>query len=144
MAGGRKEVDDDGEGPARLSPKQRLRELFSAQLNDMMGAKRLNIADLERATGVAKASLSTYALGRNLPSRKNHLTLASFFNVPMERFFEPLQGEGAAFVKSRTDVLKLHIKTDDPSLSRLLVDMQVPTELGAQIAGMLSKLNATN
>jgi transcriptional regulator with XRE-family HTH domain len=131
---------DDENNPSAnvvpLTPKHLRKQDFGRRLYSLMMGKGWSQADLARASGLQRASISSYINGQSFPDPKNLQRLAVALGVDAERL---LPNQFQQRVDTEQGGVVLTISTEDPSRAWLRVDREVPAELGAQIVVMLTK-----
>jgi transcriptional regulator with XRE-family HTH domain len=79
--------------PPEKRPRDTRKQDFADKLMALLAQRNMSQADLARATGLGKDSISTYCRGQNLPSPKARQALADALGVAPGYFFQATVGE---------------------------------------------------
>lgn len=134
--GAGKGVGDGRGNVVDLTPRHLKREDFGKRLYRLMMSKSWSQAELGRASGIQRASISAYINGRNYPDPQNLAKLASALGVPVENLL-PNQAEGAIDRDNGGPYMK--ISSADPSKAWLRIDQLVDTHDAVDIISILTR-----
>jgi transcriptional regulator with XRE-family HTH domain len=107
---------------------------FGKRVYKLMLEKGWRQADLHRAAGLPKDSISSYIRGRTFPTQLSAIKLAKALGVPVE---EIMPNHMAGAIADDEPEFDLKVSVSDPKRAWLRVNRSVPFEVGVRIAALL-------
>lgn len=123
---------DGADDKVRVLTKQE----FGRRLYQLMLAKGWRQADLHRAAGLPKDSISSYVRGRTFPTHMSAQKLAKALGVAVE---EILPNHMAGAIAQDEPEFELKVSQSDPRRAWLRINKAVSFSVGARIAQMLEE-----
>lgn len=127
-------------GVSPVATKQMAKEAFARLLYQLMTAKGWRQADLARASGLTRNSISVYMRAGSMPDPDSLKALAKTFNKEPQDLL-PNYVEGA--IEKDNPELEFRVSPGDPKTALLRINKIVPTSLALKILAMLEESNAS-
>ena len=108
---------------------------FGKRLYRFMLDKGWRQADLHRAAGLPKDSISSYIRGRTFPTHASALKLSKALGVPVE---EIMPNHMAGAIADDDPEFEFKVSPSDPKRAWLKVNRAVSFEIGVKIATLLN------
>lgn len=118
-----------------LTPRRLTKTEFGRRVYNRMLELSLHQAELARAAGLPRDSISNYVNGRSLPTPANLEKLAKALRVDKDKLL-PNMAEAA--LQNDTNGFELRMSAADPKKSWLRIDRLVSTTTAIKIAGLLN------
>lgn len=119
------------DGTVRVLTKQE----FGKRLYRLMLDKGWRQADLHRAAGLPKDSISSYIRGRTFPTHASAIKLAKALGVPVE---EVMPNHMAGAIAEDDPEFEFKVSQSDPKRAWLKVNRAVSFDIGVKIAALLN------
>lgn len=120
--------------PSKLTPKHLTKQEFGRRLYQLMLSKGWRQSDLARAADIQRNAVSTYILGKALPTPVNLRKLATVFDITAE---ELLPNSAEVAIDEDAPLMSLQVSPGAPDKAWLRINQLVDTNLAVKIIGML-------
>jgi transcriptional regulator with XRE-family HTH domain len=122
----------------KLTPKHLTKQEFGRRLYQLMLEKGWRQSELARQAGIQRNAVSTYVLGKALPTDINLRRLAQVFKMKPE---ELLPNHMHSAIDSDNPMVSIQVSPNAPNKAWLRVNQLVDTALAVKIIGMLQASN---
>lgn len=123
--------------PKKLSPPDVTprNEAFSKRLQSLLLERNWNQAELARAAGLGRDSISTYIRGSVFPDTKNLKKLADAFGLTPQQV---MPTEMSQLIQAEVPALEIRQSSSDPTKVFIRINRTVTVEQAAQIFSILN------
>lgn len=122
-----------------LQPKEMRRQEFARRVWALMTERNMNQAELARAAGLGRDSISGYVNGRNLPEPKSAKALADALGVTVPDLYP---GAVEVAVDAEMPAIELRQIAGHPGQAWLRVNRKVPFSAAAKIIAIIEEADS--
>lgn len=124
--------------PNKLTPKNLTKQEFGRRLYQLMLTKNWRQSELARKANIQRNAISTYVLGKALPTPVNLKKLAHVFGMKSE---ELLPNSAQHAMETDDPMVSMQVSPGQPGKAWLRVNQMVDTALAVQILGLIQAKN---
>lgn len=124
--------------PAKMTPKHLTKQEFGRRLYELTLAKGWRQSDLARKADIQRNAISTYVLGKALPTPVNLHKLAKALGVKSE---ELLPNHAESAIESDNPALSMQVSPGAPEKAWLRVNQLVRTTTAVEVIKLLQADN---
>jgi transcriptional regulator with XRE-family HTH domain len=126
--------------PTSMAPREIRKQEFARALQGFMLQRNMSQADLARAAGLGRDSISSYVNGRNLPKPKSAQALADALGVTVPQIYP---GAVERAVDAEIPAVELRQVAGHPGKAWLRVNRAVSFSTAAKIIALLEAEDAS-
>ena len=124
-----------------LTPKHLTKQEFGKRVYDLMQARGWRQSDLARHSGLPRDSVSTYILGKSLPTAPSLAKLAKAFGV---RPSELLPNHIENAITDDIPAFEIRVSPNAPGTAWMRINRAVPVAVAMKIAALLGDADAAD